>query len=388
MSAKKCVICGNEFDAKRVDAEVCSPACRQKNWRLKNEQKGMIIPEEIVVEEVEDVKEIKKPITTFSDPTNDKINKDFGEGTIMRFGDRPNTAYKTISTGSLLLDRALGIGGLPRGRIIEIFGKESSGKSTLSLHIMANAQKQGLRCLLVDAENSFDPEYAEAIGVKLDELEYVQPFYGEQGFEIVDRKILTGDIGVVVVDSIAAMVPKAELEGEMGDNKIGLHARLMSQVCRKLTATIAKNQVLCIFINQIRHKIGALYENPEVTTGGLALQFYSSIRMSVTRSVSEGNSVMKGNVKEGNQTTVKVIKNKCSAPFRKAVFNIIYGKGIDNVGEIIELALEENIIKQSGSWFSYKTDKLGQGRESVRDLLADNETLYTEIKNALNVKFK
>lgn len=379
---KTCVICNNEFEAKRADAEVCSPACRQKNWRKKSESGKM--PVEVEVPPVLETKEKEVPKKVFaSDPVNDKINKDFGEGTIMRFGEKQDTSYKVISTGSLLLDRALGIGGLPRGRIVEIFGKESSGKSTISLHVIANAQKEGLRCLLIDAENSFDPEYAEALGVKIDELEYVQPFFGEQGFEIVDRKISTGEIGVVVIDSVAAMVPKAELEGEMGDSKIGLHARLMSQVCRKLTGIIAKYQVLCIFINQIRHKIGAMYENPEVTTGGMALQFYSSIRMSVTRSTSEANSMMNDGIKEGNKTTVKVIKNKCSPPFRSAVFNIIYGKGVDSVGEVVDLAIEDGIIAKAGSWFSYNNDKLGQGKETVRQLLMDNQDLFEEIKQKL-----
>lgn len=315
--------------------------------------------------------------------TNAKINKDFGDGTIMLFGDKPNTEYHVISTGSLLLDEALGIGGLPRGRIIEIFGPESCGKTTIALHVIANAQKQKLKCLLIDAENAFDPEYAEVLGIKLNELAYCQPDYGEQGLEIVDRKIVAEEANVVVVDSVAALVPKAELEGEMGDSKMGLHARLMSQACRKLVGVVAKTNTLLIFINQIRHKIGVMYESHEVTTGGLALQFYSSIRLKVSRSVTKENSIMNGDVKEGNQTTVKVIKNKCSPPFRQAKFNIIYGKGIDRFGEILDLAIEKNIIQKSGSWFSYNGNKLGQGRDAVESILTDNEDLLNEIQKQL-----
>lgn len=321
-----------------------------------------------------------KPVKQIANEVNDKINKDFGAGTIMRWGDKPDSSYQVISTGSLLLDKALGIGGLPRGRIVEIFGMESCGKSTLTLHLMANAQKQGLKCLLIDAENSFDPEYAEALGMKVDELDYCQPSYGEEGFEVADRKILEGDADIVVIDSVAAMIPKAELEGQMGDSKMGLHARLMSQVCRKMTGTIAKKNALCIFINQIRNKIGVTYGSPEVTTGGMALQFYASIRLRVSRSTSNENSVMNGDNKTGNQTTVKVVKNKCSPPFRSAVFNIIYGEGVDRAGEVLDLAIEYNVIKKSGSWFSYEDDKLGQGKDSVRQLLIDNPEMYKEVE--------
>lgn len=318
---------------------------------------------------------------------NEKINKDFGAGTVMMFGEKPSTDYKVISTGSLQLNHALGIGGLPVGRIVEIFGWESSGKTTLALNVIADAQKQGLSCLLVDAENAFDPEYADALGVKVDELQYCQPSYGEQGLEVVDRQILSGKIGVVVIDSVAAMIPKAELEGEMGDSKMGLHARLMSQACRKLVSSIAKHNVLCIFINQFRHKIGAM-GNPEVTTGGNALQFYASIRLEVRRSLSKENAVMNGEVKEGNKTTVKVVKNKCAPPFRTANFDIIYGSGIDNIGEIVELGVELGIIQKSGSWFSYNGEKLGQGQETVRQLLIDNDELKLEILSKIKDKSK
>lgn len=310
----------------------------------------------------------------------DKINKDFGSGTVMLFGDKPADGYDIVSTGSLKLDMALGIGGLPMGRMVELFGWESSGKTTIALNVIADAQKKGYKCLLVDAENSFDPEYADALGVNVDALQYCQPSYGEQGFEVADRMISAGQAQVVVIDSVAAMIPKAELEGEMGDNKMGLHARLMSQVCRKMISSIAKHNVLCLFINQLRHKIGVMYGSPEVTTGGNSLQFYASIRLNVTRSTTEKNSVYNGEERLGNQTTVKVIKNKCAPPFRNATFNIIYGKGIDRLGEVIDLAIEKNIIEKSGSWYSYNGSKLGQGELSVREVLESNPEMAAEIE--------
>lgn len=321
----------------------------------------------------------QKPISDLMRETNDKINKDFGAGTVMFFGDKPATGYKTISTGSLQLDMALGIGGLPRGRMVEIFGLESSGKTTLALNCISDAQKQGLKCLLIDAENSFDPEYAEALGIRVEELGYCQPSYGEQGLEVADRQISTGEYGVVVIDSVAALVPKAEIEGEMGDSKMGLHARLMSQACRKLVGTVAKTNTLLIFINQIRNKIGVIYGSPEVTTGGMALQFYASVRLSVTRSTTDKNSVMNGDIKQGNQTTVKVIKNKCAPPFRSAQFNIIYGVGIDKISELADVAVENNTIEKSGSWFSYNGNKMGQGRDTIISILRDNEEMANEI---------
>lgn len=264
------------------------------------------------------------------------------------------------------------------------FVVHNSGKTTIALNAIADAQKQGLKCLLVDAENAFDPEYADALGVDVDKLQYCQPSYGEQGFEVVDRMISSNEAKVVVIDSVAAMIPKAELEGEMGDNKMGLHARLMSQACRKLVGTVARQNVLLIFINQFRHKIGG-YGNPEVTTGGNALQFYASVRMEVKRSTSVENSVNNSNGdKAGNQTTVKVIKNKCAAPFRKAEFNIMYGTGIDNFEEVVDIAVEQGIIKKSGSWYSYQENKLGQGVDAVYTLLKDNEEMFNEIKSKLN----
>ena len=312
-----------------------------------------------------------------------KINKGFGEGTVMFFGDKPNKEYEVISTGSLLLDDALGIGGLPRGRMVEIFGMESSGKTTIALNVIANAQKKGLKCLLVDAENSFDPEYAEVLGVKTEELIYCQPSYGEQGFEVADQYITEGSVGVVVIDSVAAMIPKKELEGDVGDSVMGLHARLMSQVCRKMVSSIGRTNTLVIFINQVRNKIGVMMGNPEVTTGGMALQFYASIRLRVSRSTTRENSVMNGENAEGNLTTVKVIKNKCSPPFRTAQFYIMYGQGVDNFSEMIDLAIDKGIIMKSGSWFSYDNNKIGQGREAVKQLLSDNDELRTEIEQKL-----
>jgi len=316
--------------------------------------------------------------------TMDKLNKNFGVGTVMLFGDKPQTNYKVVSTGSLKLNRALGIGGLPLGRMVEIFGWESSGKTTIALNAIADAQKQGLKCLLVDAENAFDPEYADALGVKVDELQYCQPSCGEEGFEIADSLICSGDVQVVVIDSVAAMIPKAELEGAMGDAKLGLHARLMSQVCRKIVGSVAKHNVLCIFINQFRHKIGG-YGNPEVTTGGNALQFYASIRLEVRRSTTNENSVTDNNgEKSGNLTSVKVIKNKCSPPFRKAEFNIMYGIGIDNLEELVDLAVEDGIINKAGSWYSFNESKLGQGIESVYQVLRDNPEMLSDIKLKMN----
>lgn len=289
MITLSCIECGKSFDAMRSSAKFCSANCRVK-FNKKNPEPSVEVkvqkdePRTELVVEKTGLKEIPaKKLTLTMDEVNEKINKDFGEGTIMRWGDKPDTDYKVISTGSLQLDLALGIGGLPMGRMVEVYGLESSGKSTIALHVIANAQKQGLRCLLIDAENAFDPEYAQDLGVVLEDLDYCQPSYGEEGLEIADRKISSGGIGVVIIDSVAALVPKAELEGEMGDSKMGLHARLMSQACRKLNPLVAKNNTLLIFINQVRNKIGVMMGNPEVTTGGMALQFYSSIRLHVSR---------------------------------------------------------------------------------------------------------
>ena len=332
-------------------------------------------PDVVVTEKgtLKEVPPLKKIALTSA--TLDKINKDFGAGTVMKFGDRPQIGYKTVSTGSILLDNAIGIGGLPRGRFVEIYGPESSGKTTLCLHVVANAQKQGLRCLWVDAENSFDPEYAMNLGVDVNEMHYCQPTFGEQGFEVVDRMITAGEVDCVVIDSVAAMIPKGELDGETGDAKMGLHARLMSQVCRKLVTVVAKKDVLLLFINQIRNKIGVMYGSPEVTTGGMALQFYASVRLDVRRStaIKDGDEAM------GNKTRVKVVKNKCAPPMKIVEFDILYGEGVDRNGEIIDLAVEKQVVSRMGSWYSYNGEKLGQGRDNVRQLLIDNKELADEI---------
>lgn len=312
----------------------------------------------------------------------DKCNKDFGAGTVMFLGDKPMDSIESVPTGSLGLDIAIGIGGLPRGRIVEIFGPESSGKTTLALHIIANAQKKGLKCMMVDAEHAFDAEYAQNLGVNLEKLLISQPDYGEQALEIADRHILDGDIGVMVIDSVAALVPKAELEGEMGDSKMGLHARLMSQACRKMTASVSKTNTLCIFINQIRQTIGNMYVH-EFTPGGNALKFFSSVRIDIRcmAVIKDGEEAL------GRRSKAKVIKNKVAPPFKNAEFDIIYGKGISRAGELVDIAVEKGIIKKSGSWYSHGNDKLGQGRDGVIGLLESNETFAKEIEaqiNALN----
>ena len=314
--------------------------------------------------------------------TIDKIDKDFGKGSVMKMGDREKQEIDSISTGSLGLDIALGIGGFPKGRVVEIYGPESSGKTTIAIHAIAEAQKQGGICAFIDAEHAFDPTYAGNLGVDIDNLLISQPDYGEQALEIADRLILSGAIDLVVIDSVAALVPKGELEGEMGDSKMGLQARLMSQALRKLTATINKTGCCCIFINQLREKIGVMFGNPETTTGGNALKFYSSVRLDIRRStqIKDGDEVI------GNRTRVKVVKNKVAPPFRKTEFDIMYGQGISKVGEIIDLGVEHDIVKKSGSWYSYAENKLGQGRDSVKQLLIDNPELSDEIENKVRQK--
>lgn len=308
--------------------------------------------------------------------TMDKIDKDFGKGSVMKMGDREAVEMASISSGSLGLDIALGIGGFPKGRVVEIYGPESSGKTTIAIHAIAEAQKKGGLCAFIDAEHAFDPTYARALGVDIDNLLISQPDYGEQALEIADRLILSGALDLVVVDSVAALVPKSELEGEMGDSKMGLHARLMSQALRKLTGTINKTGCCCIFINQLREKIGVMFGNPETTTGGNALKFYSSVRLDIRRStqIKDGDEVI------GNRTRVKVVKNKVAPPFRKTEFDIMYGQGISKVGEIIDLGVEHEIVKKSGSWYSYGENKLGQGRDAVKQLLIDNPELSNEIE--------
>lgn len=305
----------------------------------------------------------------------EKINKDFGEGSVMYLGDKPKTGIEFIPTGSLSLNAALGIGGLPKGRITEIYGPESSGKTTVALHVIAEAQKMGGMCAFIDVEHAFDETYAKAIGVDVKKLILSQPDYGEQALEETDRIMLSGSISVIVIDSVAALVPKAELEGEHGDTKMGLQARLMSQACRKLTGTISKTNTICIFINQLRSTIGNMYVF-EVTTGGNALKYYASIRLDVRKA----GKIMDGEEQFGCKTKVKVVKNKVAPPFKIAEFDIIFGEGIDYVGEVIDAATEKNVIKKSGSWYSYDEQKLGQGREAVRQLLKDNPNMLAEIE--------
>jgi recombination protein RecA len=316
--------------------------------------------------------------------TMDKIDKDFGKGSVMMMNERGVTEQEAISTGSIGLDAALGIGGLPKGRVIEIYGPESSGKTTLAIHVIAEAQKKGGICAFVDAEHAFDSVYAQKLGVDIDNLLISQPDYGEQALEIADRLILSGALDVVVIDSVAALVPKGELEGEMGDSKMGLQARLMSQALRKLTATISKTNCCCIFINQLREKIGVMFGNPETTTGGNALKFYASVRLDIRRmtQIKDGDTVV------GNHVKVKVVKNKVAPPFRQAEFDIIYGEGVSKVGEIVDMGVEMGILQKSGSWFSYNNDKLGQGRESVKQLMQDNPELATEIEEKIRLKIK
>ena len=305
-----------------------------------------------------------------------QIDKNFGKGTVMRLGDRPEMNVEAIPTGSLALDAALGIGGVPKGRIIEIYGPESSGKTTLALHILAEAQKRGGEVAFVDAEHALDPVYAAALGVDTDNLLVSQPDTGEQALEITDALVRSGAVDAVVVDSVAALVPKQEIEGEMGDTFVGLQARLMSQALRKLAGTIAKTNCVVIFINQLRMKIGVMYGNPETTTGGNALKFYSSVRLDVRRieSIKEGNNVI------GNKTRVKVVKNKVAPPFREAVFEILYGKGISKWGELVDLAVQLDIIQKSGSWFSMGDGRIGQGANSVKDYLIANPDIAEKVE--------
>ncbi len=316
--------------------------------------------------------------------TMDKIDKDFGKGSVMMMNERVDVEQGVISTGSIGLDMALGIGGLPKGRVVEIYGPESSGKTTIAIHVIAEAQKKGGMCAFIDAEHAFDSVYAKKLGVDIDNLLISQPDYGEQALEIADRLILSGALDVVVIDSVAALVPKAELEGEMGDSKMGLQARLMSQALRKLTATIHKTNSCCIFINQLREKIGVMFGNPETTTGGNALKFYSSVRLDIRRM----STIKDGDTSIGNHVKVKVVKNKVAPPFRLAEFDIIYGEGISKVGEIIDMGVELGIIQKSGSWFSYNSDKLGQGRESVKQLMQDNPEMANEIEGLIREKIK
>ena len=312
--------------------------------------------------------------------TLDKLDKAYGKGTVMKMSDAAIEDIEAISSGSLGIDLALGVGGYPRGRVIEIYGPESSGKTTLTLHAIAEAQKAGGIAAFIDAEHAFDRYYAEKLGVDIDNLIISQPDYGEQALEIAENLVRSGAIDIVVIDSVAALTPKSEIEGEMGDSKMGLHARLMSQALRKLTATISKTNCTMVFINQLREKIGVMFGNPETTTGGNALKFYASIRIDIRRSTQIKNS--NGEVL-GNKTRVKVVKNKVAPPFKMAEFDIMYGEGISKVGEILDIAVENEIIKKSGSWFSYQDTKLGQGRDAVKTIIKDNPELMEELENKI-----
>ena len=326
-----------------------------------------------------DTKEINKEKLKALQLTMEKIDKTYGKGTVMRLGETQLEKIECISSGSIGLDQALGVGGYPRGRVIEIYGPESSGKTTLAIHAIAEVQKKGGIAAFIDAEHAFDKYYAEALGVDTENLLISQPDNGEQALEITDNLIRSGAIDLIIVDSVAALTPRAEIEGEMGDSRMGLQARLMSQALRKLTATISKTGCTCIFINQLREKIGVMFGNPETTTGGNALKFYASVRLDIRRigQIKTGEDVT------GNRAKVKVVKNKVAPPFRKAEFDIVYGKGISILGEIIDLGVEFNIIKKSGSWFSYGDVKLGQGRDAVKELLADNVELADELKEKI-----
>ena len=315
--------------------------------------------------------------------TMEKLDKTYGKGTVMKLGDSPIQEIEVIPSGSLTLDIALGVNGYPKGRIIEIYGPESSGKTTLALHAIAEVQKQGGIAAFIDAEHAFDQFYAQKLGINIDDLLISQPDNGEQALEIADKLIRSGAVDLLIIDSVAALTPKAEIEGEMGDSQMGLQARLMSKALRKLTGSISKANCCCIFINQLRDKIGVMFGNPETTTGGNALKFYASVRVDIRRAaqIKDGEEVL------GNHIKVKVVKNKVAPPFRKAEFDIMYGEGISKVGEIVDLGVELNIVKKSGSWFSYGETKLGQGRDAVKNLIGDNPELMleleTKIKNAL-----
>ena len=317
--------------------------------------------------------------------TLDKMDKTYGKGTVMKMSDQSVSDVEAISTGSLGLDLALGVGGYPRGRIVEIYGPESSGKTTLTLHAIAEAQKAGGIAAFIDAEHAFDRFYAEKLGVDLENLIISQPDNGEQALEITDNLIRSGAIDIIVIDSVAALTPKSEIEGEMGDSKMGLHARLMSQALRKLTGSISKTKCTVIFINQLREKIGVMFGNPETTTGGNALKFYCSVRLDIRRStqIKDSNSEV-----QGNKTRVKVVKNKVAPPFRTAEFDIMYGQGISKVGEIIDIGVDYEIVKKAGSWFSYEDTKLGQGRDAVKNLIKDNPELMDELEEKVRNTIK
>jgi recombination protein RecA len=328
------------------------------------------------------IDQIRKEKMKALEMTLGNIEKQYGKGTIMKLGDQPAENIPFIPTGSIGLDAALGVGGLPRGRVVEIYGPESSGKTTLALHAIAEAQKLGGIAAFIDAEHAFDRFYAQKLGIDIDNLLISQPDNGEQALEIVDNLIRSGAIDIIVIDSVAALTPKSEIEGEMGDSKMGMQARLMSQALRKLTANIGKTGSCCIFINQLRDKIGVMFGNPETTTGGNALKFYASVRLDIRKV----NQIKEGEESTGNRVKVKVVKNKVAPPFKKAEFDIMFGQGISRVGEIIDLGADFGIIKKSGSWFSYGDTKLGQGRDGVKKLLVDNPELAEELELKIREK--
>ena len=325
------------------------------------------------------MEEIKKEKLKALQATLDRLDKSYGKGSVMRLGDEPVEKIEVIKTGSVTLNRALGVGGFPKGRVVEIYGPESSGKTTLAIHAIAEAQKIGGIAAIIDAEHAFDQFYAKNLGVDIDNLLISQPDNGEQALEIADNLIRSGAVDILVIDSVAALTPKAEIEGEMGDHQMGLQARLMSKALRKLTGSISKANTCCIFINQLREKIGVMFGNPETTTGGNALKFYSSVRIDIRRSSAIKNS----DKVIGNRTRVKIVKNKVAPPFQQAEFDIMYGEGISKTGEIIDLGVELNIINKSGSWYSYGDTKLGQGRDAVKEILVDNIELLEELENKI-----
>jgi recombination protein RecA len=326
------------------------------------------------------MKEVKEEKLKALQATLDRLDKSFGKGSVMRLGDEPIEKIEVIKTGSISLNRALGVGGFPKGRVVEIYGPESSGKTTLAIHAIAEAQKSGGIAAIIDAEHAFDQFYAQNLGVDIENLLISQPDNGEQALEIADNLIRSGAIDILVIDSVAALTPKAEIEGEMGDHQMGLQARLMSKALRKLTGSISKANTCCIFINQLREKIGVMFGNPETTTGGNALKFYSSVRVDIRRSsaIKNADKVL------GNRTRVKVVKNKVAPPFQQAEFDIMYGEGISKTGEIIDLGVEMNIIAKSGSWYAYGDTKLGQGRDAVKEILGDNPELFEELENKIS----
>jgi recombination protein RecA len=355
-----------------------------------NKQNKPVMEETLILEKPKKEKMSKESVNVNNEKlkalklTIDKIDKDYGKGSVMMMNEKGVNEIEAISTGSIGLDTALGIGGVPKGRVIEIYGPESSGKTTIATHIIAEAQKKGGICAIIDAEHAFDSAYAQKLGVDVDNLLISQPDYGEQALEIADRLILSGALDVVVIDSVAALVPKSELEGEMGDSKMGLQARLMSQALRKLTATIHKTNTICIFINQLREKIGVMFGNPETTTGGNALKFYASVRLDIRRM----SQIKDGDEAIGNRVKVKVVKNKVAPPFKAAEFDIIFGEGVSKTGEIIDMGVDLAIIQKSGSWYSYNGDKLGQGRDAVKNLLLDNPGMANEIEAKIREKIK